>query len=227
MESNQSKLVSVISLCMAIAFPGISSGALIDRGEGLVYDTDLDITWLVNSISMGSSYDTADGVSDGLMTWQNAMDWAADLLYYYSARDVLYGDWRLPTTLTPDFTCTNQVVGAGSNCTGSEMGHLFYIETNENEWFTFSGWNTYYWSASEYGLYPDDMAFAFSSLVGYQAPKSKIISYRAIAVRDGDVAAVPLPAAIWLLTSGLFAMLSSGSVRWSGLSKRFQSRRSG
>ena len=93
-----------------------ANAALVDRGGGLIYDTDLNITWLADAnYAMASGYD-----ADGRMTWTNAMTWAANLSYGG------YIDWRLPTTLQPDPTCQfNDAIGSyGYNCTGSEMGHL-------------------------------------------------------------------------------------------------------
>lgn len=64
--------------------------ALIDRGGGMIYDTDLNITWLQDAnYAMTSGYD-----ADGLMNWNEAMTWASSL--YYGG----YDDWRLPTHLT-------------------------------------------------------------------------------------------------------------------------------
>jgi hypothetical protein len=84
--------------------------ALVDRGGGMIYDTDLNVTWLADAnYSMTSGYN-----ADGYMTWGEATTWAANLSYGG------YSDWRLPTA---DPACS-----LSYNCTGSEMGHLFYNE---------------------------------------------------------------------------------------------------
>jgi hypothetical protein len=71
---------------------GAAQAALHDRGGGLVYDDVLDVTWLADAnYAKTSGYD-----DDGLMTWEQAMDWAASLSYYDSVRGVTYDDWRLP-----------------------------------------------------------------------------------------------------------------------------------
>lgn len=112
---------------------GSAHATLIDRGGGLIYDADLNITWLADAnYGAGSLYDngTIDrpSTTDGRMTWDNAMAWAADLTYYDTVRAVTYSDWRLPTTLQPDPSCSTAFPLVGYNCSGSEMGHLFYQE---------------------------------------------------------------------------------------------------
>src|SRR3989344_6138087 len=96
----------VFGLGLACVSANTAQASLVDRGGGLIYDTDLNVTWLSNANV------------NGLMTWGNAMTWASNLSYYDSVRNVTYTDWRLPTS----DTC------GGYNCTGSEMGHLFYTE---------------------------------------------------------------------------------------------------
>jgi hypothetical protein len=59
----------------------------INNGGGMIYDTNLNITWLQNAnYAKSSGYD-----SDGLMTFNQASSWAASLIYGG------IGGWRLPT----------------------------------------------------------------------------------------------------------------------------------
>ena len=75
-----------------------ANAALIDRGGGLIYDDDRDITWLADAnYAMTSGYD-----ADGMMTWSEAMTWAGNLNYGG------YTDWRLPDTWQPDPSCNIQ-----------------------------------------------------------------------------------------------------------------------
>ena len=53
------------------------NATLIDRGGGLIYDDVLNITWLQDAnLGAGSSFDDGGSTTDGLMNWQNAVDWA-------------------------------------------------------------------------------------------------------------------------------------------------------
>ena len=98
---------------------GNAQAALYDRGNGLIYDSDLNITWLADAnYAKTSGYD-----ADGLMTWSEAMIWVADLGYGG------HSDWYLPVTVQPDASCSDQSgESSGHFCTGSAMGHLFYEE---------------------------------------------------------------------------------------------------
>lgn len=84
---------------------------LIDRGYGLIYDTERNITWLQDV-----NYAKTSGRSrDGQLTWPKAMEWVASLSY----RGVR--GWRLPTALNAD----GSGPAIGNNCGGSELGHLY------------------------------------------------------------------------------------------------------
>ena len=85
---------------------GIPGGAMVR----LIYDDDLNVTWLGDaSFSQTSGFD-----ADGKMNWNAANTWANGLTVGG------FTDWRLPTA---DPSC-----GAGVVCMTSEMGHLFYDE---------------------------------------------------------------------------------------------------
>ena len=160
---------------------------------------------------MTSGYD-----ADGKMTWSQAMTWADGLTYGG------YTDWRLPTTVQPDATCSDQSAGSnGYNCTGSEMGHLFYTELGgtagssilisaDPDLALFTNVEVaHFWSGTEYA--PDTTAgsawyFDFGFGIQY-ANANKASSLYAWAVRPGDVAAVPVPAAAWLFGSGLLGLI--------------------
>lgn len=153
------------------------------------------------------------------MTWASAVAWAANLEYYDAVRDVTWTDWRLPATQVPDAGCSMvPPVALGAGCTGSELGHMYYVELGapvinpavptalpDPGPFTnliADG----YWSGTEY-----DASFAYVvnfGFAGQQAGDQKSLGYFAWAVRDGDVSAVPLPAASWLLGTAVVALVA-------------------
>lgn len=111
---------AVLAGC-SIAFN--ASAALIDRGNGLIYDDVLDVTWLADA-----NYARTSGFSaDGRMSWNAATEWVENLSYQG------YADWRLPRTLQPDPSCEfNDALGGmnlsyGFGCLGSELGHMFHV----------------------------------------------------------------------------------------------------
>lgn len=185
--STLARIVVTAAGASALLIAGAAQAALQDRdldGDTVVdafYDTDLDITWLRN----------AD--VNGLMGWWTAVAWADG--YSFAG----YEDWRLPTS----DTC------AEYNCTGSEMGHLWYLELGNpaggppNNLGSFQNWQyDRYWSGTEYAPIPG-YAWGFYTYYGLQFATSKGFAYYAMAVRDGDVAVVPEPATYVLVLAGL------------------------
>lgn len=166
------------------------------------YDTDFDITWLANANV------------NGLMNWADANTWAANLSFTDSIS--VYDNWRLPTTLQPDPSCASQSGGDsfGYDCTGSEMGHLFYNELGgiagqsiltsaDPDLAKFTNLQAYgYWSATEYApLTGGAWNFYFSH--GYQHAATPPNGFYALAVSPGDVAAVPEAESWAMLLAGL------------------------
>ncbi len=193
---------------MSLGMLSTADAALVSQLGGLaVYDTDLDITWLANAhAGAGSAFDDGISTTNGEMTWASANAWAASLTVGG------FTDWRLPTS---DATCL------GFNCTGSEMGHLFYNElggtagqsilaSGDLDLALFTNIQTGgagYWSATEVVLVlpGERIAWGFSFDVGHQGLNdTRLNDMFAWAVRSG---AVPIPAAVWLFGSGLIGLL--------------------
>ncbi|MHB8472649.1 MAG: Lcl domain-containing protein [Gammaproteobacteria bacterium] len=209
MKSTQTLLATVILSTGLLSASG-AYAALESRLGGLaLYDTDLNLTWLAN------------GNANGLMDWSTANAWASGLTVSGVS------GWRLPTTLQPDATCGGQSGSAsyGYNCTGSEMGHLFYNElggvarqdittTHNANYNLFHGnvESAVYWSGTEHAR---DPSYAWSFVLGYgsQGAFKKGDRQAALAVHPGDVAAVPVPAAAWLLGSGLLGLTGAARRR--------------
>ena len=176
------------------------------------YDSTTNLTWLANAnAAVGSSYDTTFPGS-GLMTWSQANSWASGLSitgYNSAGQQVTVGGWGLPTT-TPNSSNLG-LDCIGYNCTGSQMGNLFYDTLGNKGYCDTSGhcpqagWgltNTgpfanvqsgvygVYWSATEYA--PDtSFAWGFGFGNGYQGYGNKAGSLYAWAVHSGDVGAPP------------------------------------
>lgn len=107
------KTKSLLLLQILLVVFGITSTAnalLIDRGGGMIYSTDLDITILQDA---NFAMTSGDG-NGGYMTWVEAYIWAQNLFYGG------YNDWRLPT-FDPDFN-------RETADTQSELAYLRYIE---------------------------------------------------------------------------------------------------
>ncbi len=177
-----------------------SANAALIAGSNGVYDTDLDITWLLDAnAGAGSPFDNGFSTTDGIMSWTNARDWADSLAVGAAT------NWRLPDT---DPAC-----GTAFNCISSEMGHLYYTElgnaaggplTNTGPFLNVQ--SIFYWSGTEFASDPRS-AWVFRFDDGFQFAFNKDGNYLAWAVHSGDVSAIPLPAAGWLFGSGLIGLL--------------------
>ena len=152
------------------------------------------------------------------MTWSNANAWVASL----NINGVT--GWRLPNTPQLDTSCSDQGIGVrayGYNCTGSELGNLYYnvfggvagtsITTTHNsnyDLFSFVGSFPLYWSATEDASNPI-RSWSFDLNNGWQTSAFKTSSKLAWAVYTGNAGAayVPLPTGLWLFASGLLGLI--------------------
>ncbi len=76
------KTFAVLMLIVCL-FSGTTVYAeLFDRGNGMIYDSILNITWVQNvALGAGSAYDDGCNSTDGRMTWANAIAFADQLVY--------------------------------------------------------------------------------------------------------------------------------------------------
>jgi hypothetical protein len=182
------------------------------------YDTSLDITWLKDAnAGAGSVFDNGRLPNDGVMSWQNAMEWA-DSLSFTVGGDT-WDAWRLPNMDVNNDGVVVLCFGGGvPGCEDNEIDHLFWedgIRADSPGPFT-NLYNGYYWSYMDISSGPTGYVndFFFESDLpwgdGSDSNVKELEPYdRAWAVHSGQVGAtvVPLPATIWLFGSGLMWLL--------------------
>jgi hypothetical protein len=173
-------------------------------GGQAIYDDVADLTWLQDANAAGAAMNLADSRA-----------WAAGLNI-----DGVTG-WRLPGTLQPDSSCSTQGGadgwGAGNNCTGSEMGNLFYnvlggtagqsiVASNNGNLALFDNVQpAWYWSGTDGSILgAPDGGWIFNFSDGGQGCCNG--AQYAWAVHAGNVSAVPVPAAVWLFGSALLGL---------------------
>jgi hypothetical protein len=120
-----------------------STGAhasLIDRGNGLLYDNVLNVTWLQDAnYAHTSGYAGAD--SAGRMDWTTANTWAADLVYGG------YSDWRLASNSPVNGSSFNYSYAAdgstdyGYNITSphSELAYMYHVNLSLKSYYDTTG----------------------------------------------------------------------------------------
>jgi hypothetical protein len=195
------KLIAAVLLAFVSIFAAqVAHAALVDRGEGFIYDDVLDITW------------TQDANINGADTWDNQVAWVDG----YSQTHSVYGtfdDWRLASMdVNGDGTLVNCEDVGEAACQDNEYGYLFYqngISASSSGGLFTNIQASFYWSSTEMvhpAFGPTVRIFHFHSNAGVMEYGDKSVSLYAWAVRSGDVAAVPLPAAVWLFGSALASL---------------------
>lgn len=197
--------ISIVVVSILLLGPGPAQAVLIDRGGGLIYDTDLNITWLQDA-----QYALTTGAAMPGMDWQQAKDWTDSLEYYDAVRGITYSDWRLPSTV-------NLPSSSGFDTTGlsSELAYMYYVNlgyaANPNTIDTSvpapssGNYNPFinlaylgYWSGTDPQIPERQYAWAMHFHFGWQFMDDQSDGLRVWAVRDGDVgstvgASVPEP----------------------------------
>jgi hypothetical protein len=179
------KTLTTVLVIFAVCAFGSVHASLIDNGNNLIYDTDLNITWYDNP-----NYET--------IVYASYVTWAAGL----NVGGVT--GWRLPTT---------------TSSTTGELGHLFFVELQNTTTTGFANHGPFdnigvIQDGRYGGFYANDggAVYYFDFDSGTQGPVDPQYWYwniHAIAVHDGNVggSSVPIPAAVWLLGSGLIGLI--------------------
>lgn len=223
----------VIFIFLAMAQPITANAMLIDRGNGLLYDSYFDITWLSDAYyPMTSGYldNTSTTYDNGRLTWSEALTWADQLEY------AGFSNWRLPTMQDLgdsgcDYSNGSTDCGYNSDTNTSEMAHLYYDDLNNIASYDINGnpqtgygsinsglfsniQSCFYWTDQQLATDPSQ-AWFFNFCDGSQDTHSSNYSFFVMAVHEGDVSVsdVPVPGVAGLFVLTVFAGLFAGVKR--------------
>lgn len=207
---------------------GMAQAALTTIGTATYNGADYKLIW--DDDNNGNSVVWLD-YTNKYTIWVSQNTWAegldSSLTYHiYPAYSVAWDDnaWRLPRTVDGPYVYGyDGTTTAGFNITSSEMGHLYYEELGNLGYYDTSGnvqagyglintgdfnnlFAPFYWSGTEYAESPSS-AWCFIMGDGRQYIDGKGYTHYGLAIRSGQVSAVPIPGAIWFLGSGLAGLV--------------------
>jgi len=116
--------------CLTFALP-VQAALQPYLSGAIVYDTDLQISWLADAnLAATNQFGTAGILTGGGMSYDVAQTFVANV---NAANYLGFNRWRLPTDIAEDVGCSNQnpTVTSGDigfGCAGGDLGHLFYAE---------------------------------------------------------------------------------------------------
>jgi hypothetical protein len=107
---------------LALGLSTTTQATLIDRGNGMIYDSDQDLTWLQDA-NYAKTSGHLPGRWKGNMLWEDASAWADGLVYGG------FDDWRLPTVTASEYSYgfNGQVAGYNVDTTTSELAYMFHV----------------------------------------------------------------------------------------------------
>lgn len=235
------KLIGTISFACAAS---AANAALINGGDGLVYDNVLDITWMQDAALAASVDFGVTGIQDdGTMDWNTGVKWieAMNQVNYLG-----FKQWRMPTVEPVNGSFFQYSVsydgstdkGFNNYSVSNELSHLWYSSlgnigtcTTANPTGTLasdciqSPYGTWglkstgpfsnlvewrYWTGVK-NTENNSRAFDFDTTGGRTGTGTIDGAFYVWAVIDGDVAGlatVPVPAAGWLLVSGIMGLMA-------------------
>ena len=180
-------LVQAGSALAALELRDIDGNATAIAADAeFAYDTVLDATWYLTANNTG-------------LNWEDPKSWAAGLTVG------TFSGWSLPSA---DETCPGAY-----DCTGSQMGELYYTALGNPAGGPLSNTgpfknllSDYYWSDTQYATYTE-IGWHFDTRNGLHVGNYGYAAEYALAVRPGNVAAVPEPGTVALLLSGLAGVM--------------------
>ena len=220
-------LITSTLMLSTFLFSAPSQASLTNIGNGLIYDDVSDVTWIsdgyafTNNIASTTSNPTADPYTGPLLgtvvtpslgsphtiaandlsyqadlgrwvgSWWAATEWADGFNYQYGSQTV--SDWKLPSSAEAQSLITQLGSGSGAKP-------------------PFTWIPPFYWTSNLTSATNADVARPlFGTINNFTLMNGSVPRYSNVwAVTPGNVAAVPVPAAIWLFGSAMVGLVGFG-----------------
>lgn len=201
------KLIRDFTLLVVYMFGTNAGATLIDRGNGLIFDDVLDVTWVQDADLCNTLGNCIS--NNGDMTWDNAVAWADSLVFQG------FDDWRLasgsvasgvPVGTANEADIVNCRNATEQQCRDNELAYMYYqnlggfeddLTGNQGPFINI---RADYWSGTEV---PGDSAYLLDFSEGQAGFIQKGFDGGAAwAVRSGDVRMLSEPSLGLLLAVG-------------------------
>jgi len=217
----------IVAAASTLLIATTAHASLIDRGNGLIYDSDLNVTWLQDAnLAASNTFGVSGlgGLAPGLVSIDRANDWLSAM---NAAQYKGFNNWRLPTVFpsggsftVPTYSYNGPDFGFNPDLSKSELAYMFYVNLGNLgghapdgtfncvnclvDTGPFANLQPWLYATTSSSIY--DIAFNMGE--GYQGAYVKnAISAYFWAVRDGDVAAaVPEPGIPAIMLTALAAL---------------------
>jgi hypothetical protein len=222
---------------VTVLMVSLSANAALVSADGgqVVSDSTLNVTW-ANVVATGVDW-SSSGAAGSAQAWiasLNAADYAGSNNWQLATGDGTY------TAGCCVYFPAGTGFGPSTSITANQLGYLFINElgnsypnpttlgsagaafntTNTGTGTLPSGYSyttlanalnngDYIWSGTPFAGYPSN-AWDFHTPYSNQQGGLVLDNFDALAVRPGQVSAVPVPGAAWLLASGLLGLLGLG-----------------
>lgn len=147
MRLNNFKQTLIASLVLGCTITLPANAALVDRGNGLLYDTMLNVTWLQNANLAATNTFGVTGINaNGTMSWATAQEWVSAM---NTANYLGFNNWRLPNINPIDGSASNYNTTYSTNGSSdsgfsitsqySELSYMYYVNLGLKPAFDTSG----------------------------------------------------------------------------------------
>ena len=222
---HRTSLLAIILLFITSALADHSYASLIDNGNGLIYDSVSDVTWISNGLTFTNNVagttanPTGNPYTGPLLgtvvtpSLGSAHTIAADDLSFQTSLGRWVGSWWAATAWADDFTSQHgsQTLSDWRLPTGTESASLIAQLGPGNTGATgpFTWVPPFFWTSDLTSETNANVARPlFGTVDNFSLMNGSIPRYSNVwVVASRNVAPVPLPAAVWLFGSGVAGLI--------------------